>query len=141
MIRRLPTLLVFVIALGAGSTHLAAHHSFAAEYAADQPIVIKGAVNRVDWVNPHSWIYVDVIEPDGKVTTWKCETAPPNGLFRRGWTKSSLKKGEMVSVDGFRAKDGSPTMNARSVVLSDGRRMFAGSSGDGAPVREGENQK
>lgn len=118
-----------------------AHHSFAAEYDANAPLVIKGAVNRVDWVNPHSWVYVDVTDANGKVTTWKCETAPPNGLFRRGWTKSSLKKGEIVSVDGFRAKDGSSTMNARSVLLSDGRRMFAGSSGDGAPVREGEDQK
>jgi hypothetical protein len=141
MNRRLPASLAFAIALGVGSMRLAAHHSFAAEYAADQPLVIKGAVNRVDWVNPHSWIYVDVTAPDGKVTTWKCETAPPNGLFRRGWTKSSLKKGEIVTVDGFRAKDGPPTMNARSVTLSDGRRMFAGSSGDGAPVREGEAQK
>jgi hypothetical protein len=98
-------------------------------------------VNHVDWVNPHSWVYVDVTGADGKVVTWKCETAPPNGLFRRGWTKSSLKKGETVSVDGFRAKDGSSTMNARSVTLSDGRKMFAGSSGDGAPAREGEDQK
>lgn len=118
-----------------------AHHSFAAEYDANQPLVIKGAVNRVDWVNPHSWVYVDVTGADGKVVTWKAETAPPNGLFRRGWTKSSLKKGEIVSVDGFRAKDGSNTMNARSVTLPDGRKMFAGSSGDGAPVREGEDQK
>ncbi|MEO5923662.1 MAG: DUF6152 family protein [Bryobacteraceae bacterium] len=137
MNRRVSALL-FVAIAGLTGSRLAAHHSFAAEYAADQPLTIKGAVNRVDWVNPHSWIYVDVTAADGKVTTWKCETAPPNGLFRRGWTKSSLKKGEIVTVDGFRAKDGTPTMNARSVLLSDGRRMFAGSSGDGAPVREGE---
>ena len=141
MNRRFSAVVAFAIALGTGSVRLAAHHSFAAEYAADQPLVIKGAVNRVDWVNPHSWIYVDVTAPDGKVTTWKCETAPPNGLFRRGWTKSSIKKGEIVTVDGFRAKDGSSTMNARSVTLADGRKMFAGSSGDGAPVREGDNAK
>ncbi len=141
MNRRVSAVLALAIILGAGSSRLAAHHSFAAEYAADQPLVIKGAVNRVDWVNPHSWIYVDVTAPDGKVTTWKCETAPPNGLFRRGWTKSSIKKGEIVTVDGFRAKDGSSTMNARSVTLADGRKMFAGSSGDGAPVREGDNAK
>ena len=141
MNRRVSAVLAFAITLGIGSVRLAAHHSFAAEYAADQPLVIKGAVNRVDWVNPHSWIYVEVTAPDGKVTTWKCETAPPNGLFRRGWTKSSIKKGEIVTVDGFRAKDGSSTMNARSVTLADGRKMFAGSSGDGAPVREGDNAK
>jgi hypothetical protein len=135
------SMIALAIAAGLAVAPIQAHHSFAAEYDANQPLVIKGAVNHVDWVNPHSWVYVDVTGPDGKVTTWKCETAPPNGLFRRGWTKSSLKKGEIVSVDGYRAKDGTPTMNARSVLLSDGRRMFAGSSGDGAPIREGEDQK
>lgn len=114
------------------------HHSFAAEYDANQPITIKGKVTKVDWVNPHSWVHVAVAGADGKTTVWDCETAPPNGLFRRGWTKNSLKLGEEVTVDGYRAKDGSTTMNARSVVLADGRRMFAGSSGDGAPVREDE---
>jgi len=138
---RSKTLLVLAMVSGLGGARLLAHHSFAAEYAADQPITIKGAVNHVDWVNPHSWVHVDVVGPDGKITTWKCETAPPNGLFRRGWTKSTIKKGEIVTVDGFRAKDGSPTMNARSVLMSDGKRMFAGSSGDGAPVRAGEDQK
>lgn len=129
------------ILMGLAATRAAAHHSFAAEFDANQPLTIKGAVNHVDWVNPHSWVHVDVTGPDGKVTTWRCETAPPNGLFRRGWTKSSLKKGELVTIDGFRAKDGTPTMNARSVVLADGRRMFAGSSGDGAPERAGDNGK
>lgn len=127
--------------MGLAATRAVAHHSFAAEYDANQPLTIKGAVNHVDWVNPHSWVHVDVTGPDGKVTTWRCETAPPNGLFRRGWTKSSLKKGEIVTIDGFRAKDGTPTMNARSVLLSDGRRMFAGSSGDGAPERDGDKGK
>jgi hypothetical protein len=117
-----------------------AHHSFAAEYDANQPITIKGKVSRVDWVNPHSWIHVDVTGDAGKVTTWRCETAPPNGLFRRGWTRNSLPLGSEVTVDGFRAKDGSPTMNARSVLTADGKRMFAGSSNDGAPAREGEKQ-
>lgn len=120
---------------------LLAHHSFAAEYDAAQPITLKGTVNHVDWVNPHSWVYVDVTGPDGKVTTWRCETAPPNGLFRRGWTKNSLKVGETVTVEGFRAKDSSMTMSARSVVMADGKRMFAGSTNDGAPAREGDDQK
>jgi hypothetical protein len=137
---RLKSALMVALAMTAGRAPVAAHHSFAAEYDANQPLTIKGAVNRMDWVNPHSWLHVDVTNPDGSVTTWKCETAPPNGLFRRGWTKSSLKKGEIVTVEGFRAKDGSFTMNARSVLLADGRRMFAGSSGDGAPAREGEGK-
>jgi hypothetical protein len=138
---RSQAVLVLALGLGLGGARLLAHHSFAAEFAADQPIVIKGTINHIDWVNPHSYLHVDVTGADGKVVTWKCETAPPNGLFRRGWTKSMIKKGEMVTVDGFRAKDGSNTMNARSVLMSDGKRMFAGSSGDGAPVREGDNQK
>ncbi len=116
------------------------HHSFAAEYDANQPVTIKGKVSKVDWVNPHSWVHVDVTGADGKVTTWDCETAPPNGLFRRGWSKKSLPVGEEVTVEGYRAKDGSSTMSARSVTLPDGRKMFAGSSGDGAP-REGDGPK
>jgi hypothetical protein len=123
------------------SLPLLAHHSFAAEYDATQPITLKGTVNHVDWVNPHSWLYVDVTGPDGKITTWRCETAPPNGLFRRGWTKNSIKEGEVVTVDGYRAKDSSSTMSARSVLMANGKRMFAGTAGDGAPAREGEDTK
>jgi hypothetical protein len=112
---------------------LAAHHSFAAEYDGTKPITLKGKVNRMEWVNPHSWVYVDVTDASGKVTTWACETAPPNGLYRQGWRKDSLKAGDEVTIEGFLAKDGTPTMNARSVTMADGRRMFAGSSGDGGP--------
>ena len=128
------------LALGAtmAGLPLKAHHSFAAEYDANQPLTIKGKINKVDWVNPHSWIHVDVTDASGKVTTWRCETAPPNGLFRRGWTRNSLPKGTEVSVQGFRAKDGSPTMSAQSVSTPDGKRMFTGSANDGAPSREGD---
>lgn len=133
--------LLFLTVAVAASLPLLAHHSFAAEYDAAQPITLKGTVNHVDWVNPHSWVYVDVTAADGKVTTWKCETAPPNGLFRQGWTKNSLKPGETISVEGFRAKDNSATMSARSVTTADGKRMFAGTAGDGGPSREGEGQK
>jgi hypothetical protein len=116
------------------------HHSFAAEYDAAKAVTIKGAVNHVDWVNPHSWVMVDVKDANGKVTTWRCETAPPNGLFRRGWTKNSLKEGEQVTVEGFMAKDGSATMSASTVTLASGKRMFAGSAGDGEPAREEDSK-
>lgn len=110
-----------------------AHHSFAAEYDANKPVTLKGTFQKMDWINPHSWIYVEVAGPDGKVETWACETGPPNGLYRQGWRRNSLKPGDAVTVEGYMAKDGSKTMNARSVVTAEGRRMFAGSSGDGAP--------
>jgi Family of unknown function (DUF6152) len=122
-----------------GALPALAHHSFAAEYDAAQKITLKGTINSVEWVNPHSWVLVDVTDADGKVTTWRCETAPPNGLFRRGWTKNSLKVGQPVTVEGYRAKDGSATMSANSVTTADGKRMFAGSAGDGSPQREGDS--
>jgi hypothetical protein len=112
---------------------LAAHHSFAAEYDGTKPITLKGKVTKMDWVNPHSWLYIDVTDASGKVVNWACETAPPNGLYRQGWRKDSLKAGDEVTIEGFLAKDGTPTVNARSVTTAEGRRMFAGSSGDGGP--------
>jgi Family of unknown function (DUF6152) len=115
---------------------LAAHHSFAAEYDGTKPVVLTGKVSKVEWVNPHSWVYIDVADASGKVVTWACETAPPNALYRQGWRRDSLKNGDQVTIDGFLAKDGSPTMNATSVKMADGRRMFAGSSGDGRPQQK-----
>ena len=116
------------------------HHSFAAEYDAAKPVTIKGRFSKMDWINPHSWVYVDVKNPNGVVETWACETAPPNGLYRRGWRKSSLKEGDEITVEGFLAKDGSHTMNARSLLTADGKRMFAGSPNDGAPT-DGKGKK
>jgi hypothetical protein len=109
------------------------HHSFAAEYDASKPITLKGTFTKMDWVNPHSWVYLDVKNADGAVENWACETAPPNGLYRRGWRKTSIKEGEAITVEGFLAKDGSHTLTARSVTTADGKRMFAGSADDGAP--------
>lgn len=117
----------------------AAHHSFAAEYDGNAPIKITGTLTKVDWVNPHSWIQIDVKDADGKITTWRCETAPPNGLIRRGWTKSSFPIGQEVTVEGYRAKDGSNHMSASNATIN-GKRMFTGSSGDGSPVREGDSK-
>lgn len=110
-----------------------AHHSFAAEYDVNQPVSLKGVVTKVEWLNPHIYVYLDVKDANGKVVNWAVEGAPPNTLYRLGWRKDSLKPGDNVSIDAFRAKDGSSTANARIVVLPDGRKVFAGSADDGGP--------
>ena len=105
-----------------------AHHSFAAEYDASKPITLKGTVTKVEWMNPHARFYIDVKDDAGAVTNWEFELGSPNGLMRAGWTRNSLKQGDMVSVSGSLAKDGSHLANARNVTLADGRKVFAGSS-------------
>jgi hypothetical protein len=110
----------------------AAHHSFAAEFDANSPIELTGTVTKVEWANPHTYFYVDVTSPKGEVENWALEMGSPNGLMRRGWTRDSMKIGDVVTVTGSRAKDGSPKGNARSVVLSTGKKLFAGSSQDNA---------
>jgi Family of unknown function (DUF6152) len=103
-----------------------AHHSFSAEYDGSKTIELKGKVTKVEWMNPHARFYVDVTDPAGKVTNWEFELGSPNGLMRQGWTRNSLKIGDEVSVNGARAKDGSNLVNARTVVLADGSRVFGG---------------
>ena len=110
-----------------------AHHSFAAEYDGGKPITLRGKVTKFDWVNPHSWVHIDVTDDKGNVVSWACETAPPNGLYRAGWRRDSLKEGDEVVIDGYLAKDGSHTMNARTVQTPDGKKFFAGTSSDGGP--------
>ena len=110
-----------------------AHHSFAAEYDANKPIKISGVVTKMEWMNPHARFYVDVKEADGKVTNWNFELGAIPVLLKQGWRKDSLKQGDQITVEGSLAKDGSKSANARSVVLSDGRRVFAGSSGGNGP--------
>lgn len=105
-----------------------AHHSFAAEFDADSPIELTGVVTKIEWMNPHTFFYVDVENADGDYENWALEMGSPNGLMRRGWTRNSLKIGDEVSVEGSRAKDGSLKGNVRSVVLASGERLFAGSS-------------
>ena len=108
-----------------------AHHSFAAEFDGDKVVKVTGTVTKFDWVNPHTWIYLDVKE-DGKVTSWAFEGGAPTLLYRQGWRKSDLKAGDEISVEGYRARDGSNTASAAQVVLPGGKRLFAGSSrGDG----------
>jgi len=107
-----------------------AHHSFAAEYDASKPVTITGAVTKVEWMNPHARFYVDVKDDKGATANWELELGSPNGLMRAGWTRKSLNIGDVVTVQGSLAKDGSKLANARSVVLSDGKRLFAASSQD-----------
>jgi hypothetical protein len=110
-----------------------AHHSFAAEYDANQPITLQGQIARIDLINPHAWLYLEVKDPEGKVVRWNIEMGAPNNLIRRGVTKATLPIGEVVTVDGYRAKDGSTTVNSRQIKMSDGRTLFTGSSNTGAP--------
>jgi hypothetical protein len=138
--KHLLSLAALAALLGTGVMPLGAHHSFAAEFDANAPITIKGKLAKVDWVNPHSWVHVDVTGADGKVTTWRAETPPPNGLIRRGYTKSTFKLGSDITVEGFRAKDGTNTMNAQTIKMN-GKDMFTGSAGDpGAPPAAGASK-
>ncbi len=135
------TVLAGLAGLFLAALPVAAHHSFAAEYDGSKPVTLKGKVTQVEWINPHSWIHVDVVGDDGKVVNWSCETAPPNGLYRQGWRRDTLKQGDEVVIEGFLAKDGSHTMTARMVQTPDGRRLFAGSATDGGPQAQKPNDK
>lgn len=113
-----------------------AHHSFSAEFDANRPVHLEGVVSRVEFINPHAWIYVDVTGKDGKTIAWMIEAGSPNVLLRRGVTKNSVKPGTRVIVDGYQAKDGSMRANGRDITLPDGRKLFLGTSGTGAPYDE-----
>jgi len=126
-------LLVAGIGILVSATPVFAHHSFAAEYDDKKPITLKGTVTKVEWMNPHIWVYVATKEDSGKSAIWQCEGGPPNSLTRSGWSKSALKEGDQVTIEGFRAKDGTNTCNSRSVTLPDGRKVFAGSPDDNGP--------
>ena len=110
-----------------------AHHAFAAEFDVNKPLVLKGTVTKMEWINPHAWIHIDVKDADGKVTSWMVEAGAPNGLLRRGFTKDSLPAGTAVVVEGWQAKDGSNRANGSNITLPDGKKLFVGSSGTGAP--------
>ena len=105
-----------------------AHHSFDAEYDRNKPVSLKGTITRLEWMNPHIWVYLDVKDEAGKVVKWECEGGPPNTLTRGGWTKGLIKTGDEVSLQGTRAKDGSNTCNTRTIKLPDGRTLGGGSS-------------
>ncbi|HLI84415.1 MAG TPA: DUF6152 family protein [Bryobacteraceae bacterium] len=120
-----------IAALSTGTAY--AHHAFAAEYDALKPVTLKGTLTKLDWINPHAWLFIDVKDDSGKVTNWAIEFGSPNALLRRGLRRTDFPNGIEVVVNGYRAKNGTPTVNARSVKLPDGRDLFAGSSGTGAP--------
>lgn len=115
-----------------------AHHAFSAEFDAKRPVTLRGTVVKVEWINPHSWFHVDVKQPDGKVQRWMVEAGNPNNLFRRGWSKDVISPGMEIVIDGYQAKDASRRANGRDLTFPDGRKLFMGSSGTGAP-RDGRD--
>ena len=123
-------LMIAGLALLAGAATARAHHSFAAEFDSTKPFKMTGTVTKVEWMNPHTFFYIDVVdEKTKKVTNWGMEMGSPNILMRNGWRRDTMKNGDVVIVEGSLAKDGSPTGNARTVVLAaTGKRLFAGSS-------------
>jgi len=120
-------------AVAAAAVPVIAHHSFAAEFDAKKPVKLRGTVTKMEWINPHSWIHIDVKTPDGKVEQWMVEGGAPNALLRRGWNKNSLLPGTEILVEGFQAKDGALRANGRDITFPDGKKLFVGSSGTGAP--------
>jgi hypothetical protein len=132
-------LLAVASGLLASSIPLLAHHSFAAEYDSNQPVTLKGVVKELKWSNPHAYVYVDVPNASGKVDTWALETLSPNALARQGWNRDSLKQGDAVTVEAYKAKDPRPLKdgslhgNGRSFTLANGKRVFVGAAEDGGP--------
>jgi len=127
--------LLCIAALAAAQT-LSAHHSFASVFDEKATVHVVGVITKVEWANPHAWFYVDVKDASGKVVNWAFETSPPNMLVRNGWKKDTLKAGDAVTVDGFRAKDGSTSASARAITLPDGKKVFSGQAdASGKPVQ------
>ena len=133
-LRITPLSVGFGLALGAMATaSLGAHHAFSAEFDSKRPVALRGTITKVEWINPHAWMHLDVKKADGTVEKWMIEAGPPGALVRRGWKKDSVIPGTEVLVEGYQALDGSTRANGRDVTFPDGTRLFAGSSGTGAP--------
>jgi hypothetical protein len=120
------TLFAAAAALLLATIRISAHHAFSAEYDENKPVTVSGTVTSFEWTNPHAWLRVDGKDENDKVTSWSFEMGSPNGLLHRGWRRMELKKGDQVTVDGYRAKDGSNVANARTVTMPDGRKLFGG---------------
>ena len=118
----------------------AAHHSFSAEFDPDAPVTLTGTITRMEWINPHAWLHIDVRNEDGTTTAWMIESATPNTLFRRGFTRDSVRAGTEISVHGYQARNGANRANGRDLILSDGSRLFMGSRGTGAPGDESADE-
>jgi hypothetical protein len=110
-----------------------AHHAFSAEFDEKKPVKLRGTVTQMEWINPHAWIHLDVKGSDGTVVGWMIEAGPPNALLKRGWNKNSLPAGTEIVVEGYQAKDGAQRANGRDITFPDGKKLFVGSSGTGAP--------
>jgi hypothetical protein len=129
-------LLIALAALLLAPASLWAHHAFAAEFDATKPVKLRGTVTKMQWINPHAWIHIEVKSTDGKIVKWEIEAAAPNAMLRRGFNQDSLKIGTEILVDGFQAKDGANRANGSSITYPDGKKLFIGSSGTGAPVEQ-----
>jgi Family of unknown function (DUF6152) len=124
------------VSLTLAAAPLYAHHAFSSEFDADKPLQLAGTVSKMEWVNPHAWIHIEVKTPDGKVEEWMIEGGTPNTLMRRGVSRDTLKVGTEVKVTGYQAKDGSNRANGRDITYPDGRKLFLGSTGTGAPYEQ-----
>jgi hypothetical protein len=122
--------------LTAAVVPVSAHHAFAAEFDAKKPVKLRGTVTKMEWINPHTWIHIDVAKADGTVEEWMIEAGTPNTLLRRGFTRDSLKKGTEVIVDGYQSKDGSLRANGRDITLPNGQTLFLGNNSPDAPDQE-----
>ena len=134
--QRSAVILLHVLALAAATSSVQAHHSFAAEFDVDKPLTLQGVVVKMEWVNPHSWLHIDVPKEDGTVERWRIEGGAPSALLRRGWNRNSLPPGTKVIVQAYQARSGERYANARDITFPDGRKLFIGSSGTGAPYEK-----
>ena len=137
---KLPVAALAALTIAAIAPPARAHHSFAAEFDASKAIRITGVISKVEWTNPHSYIYLDVKDDQGNLATWACEGGAPNALSRRGFRHNDIKLGDTLTIDGYAAKDGSHLLDARRITLSDGRTFYSGSPGDGGPGDPGKDQ-